>query len=355
MKQAIIQSTGSYLPARSMSNAEIEQLVDTSHEWIYERTGISSRHIANPDETTAMMAAKAAQIAIDRAGLDPNSLDLIILATCTPDCFFPSTACYVKDMLGITRTIPAFDVSAACSGFVYIMDIAKHYIASGGAKHILLIGSERMSETVDWQDRSTCVLFGDGAGAMILTAVDDCTATESDKAQMSARQSGIIATKIHSAFDKHGILLYPKLDVSSRSSNTAQHHVDENLTQAQVGKKSLIGKIKMKGNDVFKLAVTMMGEIVDEILTDSNIDKSDIDWLIPHQANIRIIKAIAKKIQLPMSRVIITVENQGNTSAASIPIALDNAIVQQQIKRGDLLLIEAFGGGITWGAALVRY
>ena len=233
-----------------------------------------------------------------------------------PIFFFPSTACYVKHALAIRREIPTFDVSAACSGFVYIMDIAKQYITSGAAKHVLLVGSERMSDAVDWQDRSTCVLFGDGAGAVVFSASD---------------KPGIIASKIHSAYDSESILTYSNILVNRND------------------------KIKMQGNEVFKLAVNRMGDVVDEILELTQLKKSDINWLIPHQANIRIIKAIAKKINLPMSQVIITVENQGNTSAASIPIALDCSVKTQRIQRGDLLLIEAFGGGITWGAALVRY
>ena len=322
MKTAIISGTGSYLPDLVVTNYDLEKKIETTHEWIYERTGIESRHIANENETTSYMAAQAAKLALEASQVSPDAIDLIIVATCTPDFFFPNTACYVKQALSISRPIPTFDVSAACSGFVYIMDIAKQYIASGAAKHILLIGSEKMSQAVDWQDRSTCVLFGDGAGAAVLSV--------SEMSQTSDMQ-GILATKIHSAFDSELILTYPNSLVNPA------------------------GKITMRGNEVFKLAVNMMGDIVDEILADCQLQKSDINWLIPHQANIRIIKAIAKKINLPMSHVITTVGSQGNTSAASIPIALDYSVKSQKIKRGDLLLIEAFGGGITWGAALVRY
>ena len=316
MKHAFIAGTGSFLPTRSLTNVEIEKTLDTTHEWIYERTGISSRHIAGDEETTSYMAAQAGFLALNAAGLKADDIDLIIVATCTPDFFFPSTACYVKHELGVTRSIPTFDMSAACSGFVYAFDVAKQYITTGAAQNVLVIGSEKMSSAVDWQDRSTCVLFGDGAGAVLRSVRDN---------------PGVIASKIHSSYDRDAILTCPKAVVNPLS------------------------KLKMRGNEVFKLAVNMMGDIVDEILAESGLEKSDIDWLIPHQANIRIIKAIAKKLHLPMSQVIVTVENQGNTSAASIPIALDDAIRQQQVKRGDLLLIEAFGGGITWGAALVRY
>lgn len=322
MKNAIITGTGSYLPTKVLSNYDLEEKIETTHEWIYERTGIESRHIADETETTSFMAAQAAKLALEASQIDPNAIDLIIVATCTPDCFFPSTACYVKNALSINRQIPTFDVGAACSGFVYIMDIAKQYIASGAAKNVLLIGSEQMSKAVDWQDRSTCVLFGDGAGAIVLSVGEEEAGND---------KQGILATRIHSAYDVESILTFPNILVNPT------------------------GKIKMRGNEVFKLAVNMMGDIVDDILADCQLNKSDINWLVPHQANIRIIKAIAKKIDLPMSNVIVTVESQGNTSAASIPIALDYSVRSQKIKRGDLLLIEAFGGGITWGAALIRY
>ena len=322
MRQAIISGTGSYLPAQVLSNYDLEKKIETTHEWIHDRTGIDSRHIASETETTSFMAAEAAKLALDASELLPSAIDLIIVATCTPDFFFPSTACYVKNALAIKRQIPAFDVGAACSGFVYILDIAKQYIMSGAARHILLIGSEQMSHAVDWQDRSTCVLFGDGAGAVVLSVGEEGACND---------KQGILATRIHSAYDVESILTFPNSLVNP------------------------MGKIKMRGNEVFKLAVNMMGEIVDEILADCQLKKSDINWLIPHQANIRIIKAIAKKVNLPMSHVIVTVASQGNTSAASIPIALDDAVKNQQVKRGDLLLIEAFGGGVTWGAALIRY
>lgn len=316
MNYAVIAGSGSYLPKRSLTNQELEKTLDTSHEWIHSRTGISSRYIAENEETTSWMAAEAAKLALQAAFLSPDSIDLIIVATCTPDYFFPSTACYVKHQINNQRTIPCFDMSAACNGFVSAMDVAKQYITTGSAQHVLIIGSEKMSSAVDWQDRATCVLFGDGAGAVILSA---------------SEKPGILASKIHSTYDKDLILTYPNLMVNPT------------------------GKLKMRGNEVFKLAVNMMGDIVDEVLSEANLSKADVDWLIPHQANVRIIKAIAKKLDLPMSQVVVTVEHQGNTSAASIPIALDHAIRNQQIQRGQLLLIEGFGGGITWGAVLVRY
>jgi 3-oxoacyl-[acyl-carrier-protein] synthase III len=318
MKNAVISGTGSYLPGRELTNVELETLLDTTDEWIVARTGISSRRIASEEETTSFMAGAAAKSALDASGVDVNDIDLIIVATCTPDHFFPSMACHVQQALNISRPIPAFDISAACSGFVYAMDMAKQYIATGAAKHVIVVGSERMSKAVDWTDRSTCILFGDGAGAVVLSASD---------------KPGIMGSVLHSAFDQDKLLTY------------ANATADQN-------DKSVVG---MRGNEVFKLATNIMGDIVDEVLAVSNLQKSDIDWLVPHQANIRIIKAIAKKLSLPMSQVIVTIENHGNTSAASIPLALDASVRQQSIKRGDLLLLESFGGGMTWGAMVVRF
>lgn len=319
MKHAIISGTGSYLPKRQLSNTELEQHLDTSHEWIMSRTGIASRHISEADnaETTSMMAAMAAEKALKAAQIDKDHVDLVLAATCTPDKFFPGTACYVKHHLNMNRPIPAFDVGAACSGFLYALDIAKQYIASGTCQHVLVIGSERMTHAVNWQDRSTCVLFGDGAGALVLSASDT---------------PGILASKIHAAYDQELLLHY-----ANRSSYPEPEY------------------IQMRGNEVFKIAVNIMGDIVEEILSENQLKKSDLTWLIPHQANIRIIQAIAKKLQMPMSQVIVTIENQGNTSAASIPIALDHAVSSKKVKRGDLILLEAFGGGMTWGAALIRF
>jgi 3-oxoacyl-[acyl-carrier-protein] synthase-3 len=316
MMNAVISGTGSYLPVRELTNTELETMLDTSHEWIVSRSGISSRRIVSEHETTSFMASAAAKSALESSGIDANEIDLILVATCTPDHFFPSMACHVQQALKISRPIPAFDISAACSGFVYAMDIAKQYIASGVAKHVMVVGSESMSKAVDWADRATCVLFGDGAGAVVLSASD---------------APGILGSVLHSTFDQDKLLTY------------------ENTTD------DTKPVIAMRGNEVFKLAVNIMGDIVDEVLAASNLQKSDIDWLVPHQANIRIIKAIAKKLSLPMSQVIVTIERHGNTSAASIPLALDFSVREQRIKRGDLLLLESFGGGMTWGAMVVRF
>lgn len=317
MKYAVISGTGSYIPEKQLTNTELESSLDTSDAWIVSRTGISSRSIAQDYETTSYMGAKAAEQALLAAGLEADQIDLIVVATCTPDKFFPSVACSVKQFLNIKKTIPAFDVSAACSGFMYVMDIAKQYIVAGTANHILVIGSERMSHTVDWNDRSTCVLFGDGAGAVVLSA--------------SERQ-GVMGSVLHSSCDTEKYLDLPNNSFQEGRS-----------------------VVTMKGNEVFKLAVNIMGNVVDEVLALSQLKRSDIKWLVPHQANKRIIQAIAKKLELPMSQVVVTIGNQGNTSAASIPLALDHSIRSNQIKRDDLLLIEAFGAGMTWGAMIIRY
>lgn len=317
MKNAVINGTGSYLPERIVTNKELESKLETTHDWIFSRTGITSRHIANETETTSYMACQAAKKALLSSSIEVDEIDLIIVATCTPNHFFPSMACHVQHALKIKKPIPAFDVGAACSGFLYALDVAKQYINSGNAQHVLVVGSESMSRALDWDDRSTCVLFGDGAGAVVLSA---------------SEESGIFATSLHSTYDVEGLLTFPNY--------TSQKN------QAFIG---------MRGNEVFKIAVNVMGDIVDEILEICNLKKSDIKWLVPHQANIRIIQAIAKKLNLPMSQVIVTIENQGNTSAASIPLALDYSIQSGSIKRGDLLLLESFGGGMTWGAMVVKY
>ena len=317
MKNAVINGTGSYLPEQSISNYDLESRLDTTHEWIYTRTGIKSRHIAAEYETTSFMASEAARKAIESSSITANQLDLIVVASCTPNKFFPGVACHVQEALGIKRPIPAFDIGAACSGFVYAMDVAKQYIQAGTAKHVMFVGSESMSRALDWNDRSTCILFGDGAGAVVLSASDE---------------PGIMASVVHSSFDANDLLVYPNY--------------------AETSEKSLIS---MRGNEVFKLAVNIMGDVVDEVLEASNLKKSDINWLIPHQANIRIIHAIAKKLSMPLEHVIVTIENHGNTSAASIPLALDYAIRENRINRGDILLLESFGGGMTWGALVVQY
>ena len=316
-RHAVIKGTGSYLPKQKKTNNDLAQYLETSDEWIYARTGIRSRHIADPHETTSWMAQEAAKKALIASDVLPNDIDLIIVATCTPDHFFPSTACHVQKALGVTRAIPVFDVSAACSGFIYASDIAKQYIATGAAKNVMVVGSETMSRAVDWQDRSTCVLFGDGAGAVVWSA---------------SAEPGILGSVLHSVYDEEKFLVY-----ENRLSD---------------GVRPLIG---MRGNEVFKLAVNMMNEVVDEVLVLSQLQKADIHWFVPHQANIRIIQALAKKLALPMSQVIVTIEEQGNTSAASIPLALDFSIREGKIKRGDVLLQESFGGGMTWGAMVIRY
>ena len=317
MKHAVISGTGSYLPERELSNVELEGLLDTTDDWIRTRTGIHSRHVVAAHETTSFMASRAAKMALDASELDADAIDLILVATCTPDHFFPSMACHVQQALQVSRPIPAFDVGAACSGFVYAMDIARQYIASGAAKHILVIGSESMSRAVDWTDRATCILFGDGAGAVVLSA---------------SEERGIMGSVLHAAYDGDKLLTY--------ANGTSE-------TQRPL--------INMRGNEVFKIAVKVMGDVVDEVLAISQLQKSDIKWLVPHQANIRIIQAIAKKLSLPMSQVIVTIAEQGNTSAASIPLALDVSIREGRIQRGDVLLLESFGGGMTWGAMVVRY
>jgi 3-oxoacyl-[acyl-carrier-protein] synthase-3 len=317
MKNTVISGTGSYTPERQLTNTELETMLDTNDEWIVSRTGISSRSIAQPHETTSFMASRAAEQALIASGLDADDIDLILVATCTPDHFFPGVACHVQHALKIKKPIPAFDIGAACSGFIYAMDIAKQYISNGTAKHILVIGSESMSRAVDWSDRSVCVLFGDGAGAVVLSA---------------SEKEGILGSVLHASYDADKLLTLPNAAFEDQCAT-----------------------IGMRGNEVFKIAVTIMGTVVDEVLEASNLNKTDINWLIPHQANIRIIQAIAKKLSLPMSQVIVTIANQGNTSAASIPLALDISIKNKTIKRDELLLIESFGGGMTWGAMVIRY
>lgn len=312
-----IAGTGGYLPKRILTNTDLEKMVDTSDQWITERTGIKQRHVMEDHETTSSMAEIAARQAIQAANINEKDIDLIIVGTCTPDRTFPSTACILQERLGVTGCA-AFDVSAACSGFIYGLSIADMYIKSGQVKNALVIGAESLSRIVDWKDRTTCILFSDGAGAVIL---------------QSSETPGILSTHLH-ANGEYNKLLY------------APNHIGE-LKEPPF--------IKMAGNDVFKLAVKYLGEIVDETLEKSHLNKSDIDWLIPHQANLRIIKATAKKLELPMERVVLTIENQGNTSAASVPLALNHAVREGKIKSGEILLLEAFGAGLTWGSALVKY
>jgi 3-oxoacyl-[acyl-carrier-protein] synthase-3 len=318
MKYARITGTGGYLPSKVITNADLEKMVDTSEQWILERTGIHQRHVMGENETTSGMAEVAARRAIEAAGIQPNDIELIIVGTATPDRFFPSTATILQNRLGITNGCPAFDIAAACTGFIYAMSIADQFIRTGAIKTALVLGAESLTRLVDWTDRGTCILFSDGAAGVILQADD---------------KPGILATHIH-ADGQYGPLLY------------APNHLGE-LKEPPL--------IKMKGNEVFKVAVNTLNNIVDETLEKNHLQKSDIDWLIPHQANLRIIQATAKKLSLPMERVVLTVQDQGNTSAASIPLALDIAVRDGRIQRGELLLMEAFGAGFTWGSALVRY
>jgi len=306
-----ITGTGSYLPEKVLTNEELAATVDTTHDWIVERTGIHKRHIVAEGQTTCDMAEHAARRALDAANLEPNDIDLIVFATTTPDRVFPSTACLLQKRLGI-HECPAFDVQAVCTGFIYALDIANRFIKTSGATRALVLGAETMSKIVDWNDRGTCILFGDGAGAVVLEA---------------SEEPGILSSHIHADGDYDALLQVP------------------------VGEQYLT----MQGNEVFKVAVKTLGRIVDETLTTNHLEKSDIDWLIPHQANIRIIQATAKKLGMNMDHVVVTVDEHGNTSAASVPLALDHAVRNGQIKQGELLLLEAFGGGFTWGSALVRF
>ena len=313
MTHTAIAGTGACLPQRVVTNEELEKTVDTTDQWIRERTGILQRHIAGDEETTASMGAQAAHEALEAAGLTADDVDMIVLATTTPDRIFPSTACHIQRELG-TRECPAFDVQAVCSGFIYGLDIARRFIATGGGSTVLVIGSEVLSRIVDWSDRSTCVLFGDGAGAVVLQARDE---------------PGILSTHLH-ADGRYDHLLQVSPEVNGSF-------------------------IEMKGNEVFRMAVNTLGRIVDETLEANQMDRHEVDWLVPHQANHRIIAATARKLDLPMERVVVTVDRHGNTSAASVPLALNQAVRDGRIQPGDVLMLEAFGGGFTWGSALIRY
>lgn len=317
-----ILGTGSALPERMVTNADLEKIVDTTDEWIRSRTGIERRHIAGEHETTATLSELAARRALDAADVDKDEIDLIVVGTTTPDQVFPNVGCLLQDMLDI-HECPAFSVEAACSGFIFALSVADKFIRTGSARKALVIGAETLSRIVDWKDRATCVLFGDGAGAVVIGASDE---------------PGIVSTHIH-ADGKYKDLLYFPAGISKKFD---QVRADEAYVQ-------------MSGNEVFKVAVNTLGRIVDETLEANNLEKGDIDWLIPHQANIRIIQATARKLDMPMERVILTVQDHGNTSAASVPLALDAAVRDGRIKRGETLLLEAFGGGFTWGSALVHY
>ncbi|MFC5743450.1 beta-ketoacyl-ACP synthase III [Dyella tabacisoli] len=319
---ARITGTGSALPEKVLTNADLEQFVETSDEWIRTRTGIRQRHVVAEGETTGDLSYRAAQIALEAAGVKASELDLIVLGTTTPDIIFPSTACLVQHRLG-ANGCAAFDVNAACSGFVYALGIADKFIRSGHSKKVLVIGAETLTRMVDWTERETCVLFGDGAGAVVLEA---------------SSEPGIYATCLH-ADGAYKDLLYNPVGVSAGFNDEPNHGV----------------RIHMSGREVFKVAVKTLDSLVEETLQAAGMEASQIDWLIPHQANLRIIEATAKRLNMPMEQVIVTVDKHANTSSGSVPLALDYAVRSGKVQRGQNLLLEAFGGGFTWASALLRY
>jgi 3-oxoacyl-[acyl-carrier-protein] synthase III len=320
--RSVIMGTGSALPRRCMTNAELATMVDTSDEWIVARTGIRERYIAGEGETTATLATDAARAALAMAGIEATDVDLIILATATPDQTFPASATTVQAALGINDCI-AFDVAAVCSGFLYAVTVADNMLRGGAARTALVIGSETFSRILDWEDRTTCVLFGDGAGAVVLQA------QESD----AATGRGILANRLHADGRHNGLL-----NVDGGPSTTGT-----------------VGKVRMKGQDVFRHAVTNLASVMKEVLEAADIAASDIDWVVPHQANARILDATARKLGLDPARIVVTVDRHANTSAASVPLALDTAVRDGRIKQGDLIVLEAMGGGFTWGASIVRF
>jgi 3-oxoacyl-[acyl-carrier-protein] synthase-3 len=322
MKFSRIIGTGSFLPEKVVTNADLEKILDTSDQWIRERTGICERRIAHENETSGDMAEVAGQRALRAAGVSADSIELLVVGTTTPDLVFPSTACLVQERLGLPDC-GAMDVNAACSGFMYALSVADKFIRCGDVKRAMVIGVDKLTAMVDWNDRGTAVLFGDGAGAVILEASDE---------------AGILSTHVH-ASGRHKDLLCVDVGVSTGFK------AEENGGL----------RIRMKGNEVFKVAVRTLGRIVDETLAHNDMCKSDLDWLIPHQANHRIISATARKLGMTMDQVIVTVDRHGNTSAGSVPLALDEAVRAGKVKRGDMLLLEAFGGGFTWASALVKY
>ena len=322
MSYARIIGTGGYLPENVMTNHDLEKLVDTSDQWIRERTGIEQRHIAGDNETTVDLAEVASRRAIEAAGIDASEIDLIVFATSTPDKIFPSSACILQGRLDI-HGCPAFDIQAVCTGFIYALSVAEKFISTGSARTALVVGAEVFSRILNWKDRGTCVLFGDGAGAVVLQA---------------SEETGILSSHIHADGKYENLLWVP-------------HGVGDGYDMVKEGK----AFVEMRGNEVFKMAVNTLGRIVDETLAANDLQKSDIDWLVPHQANIRIISATARKLKMSMDHVVVTVNKHGNTSAASVPLALDVAVRDGRIKPGELLMLEAFGGGFTWGSVLVRY
>ena len=316
--RSVVKGTGSALPARRVDNAELADKVDTSDEWIVERTGIRSRYLADDGETTATLAVEACRNSLEASGLKPNDIGLIVLATATPDQTFPSSATKVQALLGIDDCI-AFDVHAVCTGFLYALSVADSMLRGGTAKRALVIGAETFSRILDWEDRATCVLFGDGAGALVLGAEEG--------------ERGILSTKLH-ADGRHNDLLF----VDGGPSTTGT-----------------VGKLRMKGREVFRHAVVNLADVLTEVLADAGLTAADVDWVVPHQANARILDATAKKLGLPAEKVVVTVDQHANTSAASVPLAFDTAVKDGRIKRGDLVVLEAMGGGFTWGAAALRY
>ena len=317
-----ISGTGRCLPERILTNADLEKMVDTTEEWIRSRTGVERRHIAADDQTTTDLAEGAARQAIEAAGLAPEDIDFLVVGTTTPDVVFPNVGCLVQERLGIGG-FAAFSLEAACSGFIYALSVADQFIASGQARRALVIGAETLSRMVDWSDRATCVIFGDGAGAVVLEAAD---------------KPGVISTHLRADGSYKDLLYHPY-----GTSKIQRPEDDEEPF------------LKMKGNEVFKVAVKRLESIVEETLAANGLKHGSIDWLIPHQANLRIIQATARRLEMPMEKVILTLQDHGNTSAASVPMALDVAVRDGRVKRGDLLLLEAFGGGFTWGSALIRY
>jgi len=316
--RSVIAGVGSALPKRRVDNAELAEQVDTSDQWIVERTGIRSRYIAAEGETTATLATDAARAALADAGIEASEIDLIVLATATPDQTFPSSATKVQAALGINDCV-AFDVHAVCTGFLYAVSVADAMIRAGSGRTALVIGAETFSRILDWEDRTTCVLFGDGAGALVLRAEDG--------------DRGILATKLH-ADGRHNDLLF----VDGGPSTTGT-----------------VGKLRMKGREVFRHAVVNLADVLKEVLSAAGLGPDDVDWVVPHQANARILDATAKKLNLPREKVVVTVDRHANTSAASVPLALDAAVKDGRIKRGDIVVLEAMGGGFTWGAAVLRY
>jgi len=319
-----IIGTGSHLPKKVVTNHDLEKILDTDDQWIRERTGIRERRISSDDEPTTVLAEHACRKALEAADVDPAEIDLLVMGTTTPDLIFPSSACLIQKKLGLPDC-GAMDVNAACSGFMYALSIADKFVRCGDAKKVLVCGAETLSEMVNWNKRETAVLFGDGAGAVVLEA---------------SEEPGILSTHIH-ANGNHADLLNTAVGVSRGFKG-----LEDNDGKVE---------LQMKGNEVFKVAVRTLGRIVDETLAANKMDKSELDWLIPHQANLRIIAATARKLDMDMDRVVITVDRHGNTSSASVPLALDEAVRDGRIKRGDMLLLEAFGGGFTWGSALIKY